>query len=443
MHYRNIFVLIFVFVAHLVFAQIDANIVKTVFDLNGSDWQTLQNAENPSEMPGKLLFKISDRLRQRHVDGLFRDNHDLVADVPNYSEIQNIPQQKFVDITQNLVVTKVEKIKATADSDLYLCDVSIGEKHKFFCFSTQVPQEWPVGEPMRAKAGIFAINIRSGIEPVFVASKIEWFPENLLGKYGMDYGTMDAVAALPIAEILTKGDDPGKHNMQSLRFGESDIEPFYQMLRAASSIPKSEIDSELKKSGEKNFSVVELFNRPNLQQGRLFRLKGIARRIDKVTVEDEYIRTHFGINYYYQIALFTEDSQGNPLIFCIRDLPSGLSSGDNADFNVSLSISGFFYKTWAYKKAKTTEDNPSQYQFAPLLVAGYIDWFKVHERDNRETSSPIGVWTSTAVFLGLACVWIIFRRFIRRNNPVRFEFPSEKIHINEFPNEHDEKQDYT
>ena len=429
-------VFVFVLVAPSVLGQIDANLVKTVFELDDSDWNTLQTCENPVDMPENWLFGIADRLRQRHIDGIFRENRNFVINGPDLNTIQSIPQQKFVDISQSLFVTKVGKF----NSNLYLCEISIDEKAKCFCFVPKVPKDWPLDKPMKERVGFFGITVRSGTEPVFVASKIAWFPDNLLGKHGMDYGTMDAVAALPIADILKNKRNSEERSMQSLRFSESDVEPFYQMLKAASTIPKKEIDAELEKKEDNNFSVVELFNRPNLQQGKLFRLNGVARRVDKVVVKDKYVREYFGIDHYYQIALFTNDSQGNPLIFCIRELPAGLPIGDGPDFNISLSISGFFYKTWAYKKAGTTQESKSQYQFAPLLIAGYVDWFKDARRASSVNNSGY-VWTSTTVFLGLACVWVIFRRFIMKSKPIRFELPSRKIEINEFPVERKEKAD--
>ncbi len=65
--------------------------------------------------------------------------------------------------------------------------------------------------------------------------------------------------------------------------------------------------------------MVPLFNEPASQRGRLVLLSGSARDVLRVDVPDRDIQERFGIRHYYQVHLFTDDSQGNSLIICVRE----------------------------------------------------------------------------------------------------------------------------
>ena len=53
----------------------------------------------------------------------------------------------------------------------------------------------------------------------------------------------------------------------------------------------------------------------------LVKISGSARRLLLVRVADEQVIERFGIDHYYQLYVFTKDSQTNPLVFCLREIP--------------------------------------------------------------------------------------------------------------------------
>ena len=82
---------------------------------------------------------------------------------------------------------------------------------------------------------------------------------------------------------------------------------------------------------------------------------GAADRRDPPRPGDQDIVARFGIDHYYQVSLFTDDSQGNPLTFCVRELPEGMPYGNLPRYGETVRIAGFFFKTWSYSVSKIAD----------------------------------------------------------------------------------------
>lgn len=180
-------------------------------------------------------------------------------------------------------------------------------------------------------------------------------------------------------------------------------ECFYQALAAAAGAEKG----QLRKEAVDRDSVEPLFNDPAQQRGKLVMLSGTARRVLRVRVEDPDIRRRFGIDHYYEIYLYTDDSQGNPLVFCVTRLPNGMPTGTGPDYTEPVSVAGFFLKSWAYPSGRRAEpdqgDRPPPLQLAPLLVGREAVW----RGPDRQNSVPIWGAVGGAVFvLILLAVWL-------------------------------------
>ena len=95
---------------------------------------------------------------------------------------------------------------------------------------------------------------------------------------------------------------------------------------------------------------------------------GTARRAIEIRVDDVDIRERFGLEHYYEIELVTPDSRGNPIAFCVLELPPGMPTGD--DLYESIRATGFFLKTWSFRTAQSAEAEPGtvRKQLAPLLI---------------------------------------------------------------------------
>lgn len=167
------------------------------------------------------------------------------------------------------------------------------------------------------------------------------------------------------------------------------------------------------------YSVVPLFTQPDKQIGRLVALEGICRRALRVPVDDPDIRERFQIDHYYELQLFTEDSQSNPVTFCVRSLPAGMPQGEK--ISVKLRVAGFFFKTWSYSVPLTAErrkeilkrlpaDRREKFKaedferfHAPLMIGRQPVWL----REPPVASSPVGGLVAGALFVAaLIVAWI-------------------------------------
>jgi len=394
--------------------------VQSVFDLTESEWDEFEMTPDPTLFPRESLLRVLNRLGQRHIESLLRDQS--VSDTALLGRLKQGDAAYFSHyFSQSVEVESVQRVDFTPLKNLpefdhfYISRLKIANQFDAICITLQLPRFEPP-----AKSGFLGILLAPGPTPVFAASRLEWFPATLLGDYGMDVALLEAVAPVPPTEVT-------RENRFNLRLTEADQEPFYRLMTTAAKIPGQEIHQNIP---PEQFSVVEVFNRPQFHQGRLIRLVGYARRIERVDIDDPEVIARFGIDHYYQIALFTEDSQGNPLFFCIPQIPDGLPLGEKEGFPVTLSICGFFYKTWAYQKIGS-ENPASLTQLAPLFVGAKIDWFQPQERPEGFSWSLSPLYSSSLVFLGLVSLWILLRRFQKQKRPIRFQLKSDQTPFRE------------
>ncbi len=286
--------------------------------------------------------------------------------------------------------------------EYYRCRFLLGDaRQPAIVFARTVPDAWKRGEPLNARAGAFGLFLKLGSEspdeplPIFVTSRVAWYPATLLGDLGMDVGLLDDLR-------------PG-------RLTSRNRECFYQMLAAVGRAEPGQLLAEaanrLERTGKKRFSVVPLFNDPLAQQGRLVLLSGTARQVIRIRVGDEDIVSRFGIDHYYQVFLFTEDSQGNPLVFCVRDLPDGMPRGENPQFAESVTAAGFFFSKWAYRSRELGDGPTSQAgRQAPLLIGRSLLW---HPRSQPASSPFLGAIAAGLFVLALLGVWFALWRYSR------------------------------
>ena len=275
-------------------------------------------------------------------------------------------------------------------------------------YALEIPKAWPrdeaIDEPAMCDA--FFIKLAGDAErprPVFVTRRMAWPNDTLLGRSGMDVGLFDQVRQIDVARLAAERGKPkaAPANITlDTRLSGDDRECFYQLLAACGRIDPS----SLGKAAGANVAVAPLFNDPVAQRGRLVALEGMAREILLVNVADMDIVERLGIDHYYTIALFPDDSQSNPVYVCVRELPPGLSTGDRVDQRVRVPC--FFMKTWGYTprsaEFNSTETNP-QRQLAPLLIGRTPE---IAHAPARDMTGEITLSVAIAVGLTLlvACV---------------------------------------
>ena len=326
--------------------------------------------------------------------------------------------------------TQVEPIRTAAETaqryelaQYYRCRVRLDSPPRAADIYTEnVPAAWRKDGQVDAPVGALGVFLKLGQDLdgqallIFAAKRLTWYPDDLLGRLGMDVGLLDSV----------KNEKP--FNLDS----PDDREAFYQMLaavgrakpgqllrRAEENLPKTPENWRwTNRQGQEQYSVVPLFNEPDSQRGQLVELSGVARRIERVPVGEPDIVARFGIDHYYQVSLFTDDSQGNPLTFCVRELPRGMPYGNLPRYGEAVRIAGFFFKTWSYRVPKTADpalgpDAPKTVQqLSPLLIGRSLTWRRTPPppADNRFSNILIGGLFA----LVMVIVWFVAWRTRRR-----------------------------
>lgn len=272
----------------------------------------------------------------------------------------------------------------------YRCELEIGDPPRpAIVYTPIVPRTWTTGEPLDEPVTAMATVLKfvpsddpRGV-PMLAAPRIAWHPDTPLGRLGMDVGLLDDVR-------------------QRTPLVAADREAFYQLLAAVRRAPPGALLAE---AGDRPTSVIPLFNDPAAQVGRLVLLRGTTRRVQRIVVDDEQIRQRFGIDDYYEIDMFTVDSEGNPITVCVPTLPAGLPQGDNV--REDIRVAAFFYKVWAYR-ARATE--PGQRQLAPLLIGAQPEWIQ------PEPGSPyLGAIAGGVFVIFLLGLWLVLWKAARRD----------------------------
>lgn len=235
-----------------------------------------------------------------------------------------------------------------------------------------------------------------------IAPRLGWYPvASPLARLGVDLSAFEKTPIYPPDALAKASDESQKRKIaRSLRWTLDDRAPFYETLAASKRSDKL--------ATRRVDSVAELFNRPQNWQGAGVRLRGWARRVNAVLVDDPIVKAELGIDQYYQIYFFTNDSQGRALVLCAAELPDGLNVGGGKEFRKNMEISGVFYKTWAFKKPASDDPSGKAWTSAPVVVGRVVDV----EKDELAPAPPIAPSTVITLFAALAVAWIVMRRLV-------------------------------
>ncbi len=234
---------------------------------------------------------------------------------------------------------------------------------------------------------------QTSIDDLFQDSRDPLFGKSMLGTGMMDVGLLDQI------EVRGRIRPQERDVFYKVLHVAGNIEPSTLVRIANDNLPtvKQEWNAQTQDDGparrkalarevvrradEGRYSVALLFNDPKQQIGRLFVFDGIARRAVRVEVGSESdgggssdIAERYNIDHYYELEVFTDDSQNYPLVFCVSELPENFPLG--ADIHIPVRVAGFFFKNWLYhtrggQQGDEMADSKStgpRAQFAPLLI---------------------------------------------------------------------------
>ena len=367
----------------LLFAFIifDPEFVKTLLADNESAWQRLGDVTIPPEQNLEILALLTHRL-DRWVPRSFL-------------------KSKAETLEGNIIfVTKYDE-KTT----LYRCTMVLSNSTTVNVFTPSVPLSWKLDIPMRERAAALSVYVKThNSMSVFASPAIEWYPDTWLGNLGFDVASFDQVPVSRIIdEELAKHDE--ETNRLMFKFTEADREPFYGLLRTVSETPPGWLEEEAKQlHAETPFGVTDLFNRPHETRGKPILLRGTAKRVVPTPVTDSEAKALFGIDHYYQIYLFTEQSQGNPIVVCVRSLPEGMPIGDADDFLEQITVAAVPYKLWIY-------ETPTGPHYAPVLVGSTPVWHPLPQ-GQRPLPESVKAFSFTVFFI-LILIWFSCRYWAR------------------------------
>ena len=267
---------------------------------------------------------------------------------------------------------------------------------------------------------VAALGVKFGTESdeakTFLATRLKWTPTSApLGRAGIDLAAFEEVPVFP-HDALEKAPTTEERERvaRAMRWTTADRRAFYGALAGYSDVKTAPRDKR------EPVGVVSLFNEPERNQGARVALDGWVRRVNMILVSDPEIRAATGLERYYQLFLFTSDSQGWPVVLCVPERPEGLEPGGGDKYRREVSFDGFFYKTWAYKSSAKDATSPEEdsepraedqgavrkWTRAPVAV-GRLTSVKPLEEEVAPPWSPSQLFVAFAILAG---AWIVLRR---------------------------------
>ena len=266
----------------------------------------------------------------------------------------------------------------------------------------KVPSAWKLEEPIDEPATVDGLFLKLGYEMspetplgerqaevappagvglddtrlICAAGRVAWLPDRVqpkdfigpdqlqLARYGVDIGLL--------ADVRAGNGKP---------IGDGDREAFYQILSALGRVKPVEMR---RPHVAEPIDIGPLLKTDPELHGQIMPVRGIARRIVKVLVDDKDIRKRFGIDHYYEIDLFMplgnsrvvlgKDRTGEknpvyeddfPATLIVRRLPTGMKEGEN--LRQLVRANAVFFKIWSYRS--TYASKYGVFQPAPMFLA--------------------------------------------------------------------------
>ncbi|MDB5348668.1 MAG: hypothetical protein JWP89_7045 [Schlesneria sp.] len=130
--------------------------------------------------------------------------------------------------------------------------------------------------------------------------------------------------------------------------------------------------------------VVDLYQHPEDYRGRPVSIRGTMRALTKIDPG----KNNREIGEAYEGWIFTDDSQGNPVVVVFLSKPEGLKVG--GDLTEEVRLTGYFMKMYGYQSQEKARK-------APLIMAGAVEWRKGPEPWKAQ---PLGA----EVYLGITMI---------------------------------------
>ena len=343
-------------------------------------------------------------------------------------------------VAEELTTEQLERIYAEIDElpptdvrrKMYRCEVALdGGGPTAIVYSLRLPKALVGKAKLDEAVSLQGVELKNaGTEaapqPIFATRHLSWYPDTPLGKLGMDYALYDDV----------------RREAHDLKF---ERECFYQLLNAMKKVDFAQLLEQTEQP--RPASVVPLFNDPETMTGKLIQLDGSARRAVAVVVEDADIVERFGIKRYFEVAIFTSDSQNNPLLFNVLELPPGFPEGDSINERVQIPgtyLTGFYYRRDQLPNEKIA-DEKAPLQKAPLLLGkSLVHLPKLDAAAAQQSSYAFAGIILVAVMVLAYAVWRTTRTETQTRELLQRQMaPPPGTSLNDAPVEYQAKPDFS
>lgn len=441
----------------------DRNFCMEILNIDEPRWNEIDDGENLSGLKREMLLFLFERMETRLPRSFLLEAAKTLEEANlSLEQLLSEPQKYRGEVftlrgdavfAEEYPAIPVEQSRYNVQK-FYRVKVRLFPGVEVFVYARAIPEKWrlsePIYEPVKA-TGVYLFRDpiateneeKSAFLPAFVSPRVEWYPsDSLLGNIGFDLGLFDKVPTQPVGLLKVSKDVPflrSRIDFQMLRWTDRDIEPFYSLLSATAKTKKGELDQialdELKPEKRERSSVIEIFNHPEENQGELLIISGIAKRISPVMIESEEIQKRFGLLRYYEVYLYTPESGENPVIVCVTHLPEGMPIGSDDTFAEEVTVTGFFYKTWAYKidatktrrylveelEQSVKDRSISSWQFAPVLVGRGVIWHPDTTRNNTPPGGSQAMYAMLVLLILLLGIWFMYRFRRAPEKPIEFK----------------------
>lgn len=153
------------------------------------------------------------------------------------------------------------------------------------------------------------------------------------------------------------------------------------------------------RAGARTVSFSELFGQPVSFRGRLVRVQGTLKRLERIKAP----KNDYDVTHYYEGWLEPADGVSAPIVLHFLRLPEGMPLGLKIDEPVD--VVGYFFKRYAYN----ARDKP---RVAPLVMALQPFWTPQPQLQPGGTSlGTLALATMAAIVGGTAlAIWLANRR---------------------------------
>jgi len=336
---------------------------------------------------------------------------------------------------------------------------------KAIVLSEEVPEKWQRGnftpQQVALRGILLSFTRESDVnEVLLLTNRFRWYPtagvpsgQLLLAQHGMDaalwdevvqrapfvspevsreseafYESLQSVGQVPLEELLHHS----RENVQrQLSLWSSYKEKWEAQLKELQQSSNSAEESQqndqkemeqvrnriamarsVEEAGKRGLSAVApMFLQPEAHCGELVLIEGIARRAVRIAKNSATSANKLEGDYF-ELEVFTKDSQNLPLVCCVSRLPDGFPTGDKIREPVRLA--GVFFKSWRYRTRQLDDTqgvtDRQKHLYTPVIVGSVPIWLRVE----AESHNLWGLWGGLA-FLGLLTVlWIVLSRNSRQ-----------------------------